>query len=152
MTCPAAARASRPTASWPCGRGAPGPTRRQDAPFVGRSSELRLFLWAYERAAGETALHLLTVLGGAGVGRTRLVLEAAGRLEGEPALLARLGFDAPDFLGRVQSSRDALALRVGDVLREAASEAGDDDAVGPELLLTLTKALAAAFDPHDTGR
>jgi class 3 adenylate cyclase/tetratricopeptide (TPR) repeat protein len=67
--------------------GAPGRTRRLDAPFVGRSSELRLFQWAYERAAGETALHLLTVLGGAGVGKTRLVLEAAGRLEGEPALL-----------------------------------------------------------------
>ncbi|HSK35397.1 MAG TPA: AAA family ATPase, partial [Actinomycetota bacterium] len=67
--------------------GAPGRTRRQDAPFVGRSSELRLFQWAYERAAGETAMHLLTVLGGAGVGKTRLVLEAAGRLEGEPALL-----------------------------------------------------------------
>jgi hypothetical protein len=38
------------------------------------------------------------------------------------------------------------------VLREAASEARDDEAVDPEVLLTLTKALAAAFDPHDTGR
>jgi hypothetical protein len=28
-------------------------------------------------------------------------------------LLARLGFDDPDFLGRVQSSRDPLALRSG---------------------------------------
>jgi class 3 adenylate cyclase len=60
---------------------------------------------------------------------------------------ARLGFDDPDFLTRVQGSRDALANRVGDVLREAASEAGDDP-VDPDLLLTLTKALAAAFDPH----
>ena len=67
--------------------GAAGRTRRLDAPFVGRASELRLFQWAYERAAGETAMHLLTVLGGAGVGKTRLVLEAAARLEGEPALL-----------------------------------------------------------------
>ena len=67
--------------------GAAGRTRRLDAPFVGRASELRLFQWAYERAAGETAMHLLTVLGGAGVGKTRLVLEAAARLEGDPALL-----------------------------------------------------------------
>jgi hypothetical protein len=76
-------------------------------------------------------------------------LLALGRALG---LLARLGFDDPDFLGRVQSSRDALALRVGDVLREAASEARDDEAVDPEVLLTLTEALAAAFDPHDAGR
>ena len=67
--------------------GAAGRARRLDAPFVGRASELQLFRWAYERAAGEAALHLLTVLGGAGVGKTRLVLEAAGRLPGDPAVL-----------------------------------------------------------------
>jgi class 3 adenylate cyclase len=67
--------------------GAAGRARRLDAPFVGRASELQLFRWAYERAAGEGALHLLTVLGGPGVGKTRLVLEAAGRLGGDPAVL-----------------------------------------------------------------
>jgi tetratricopeptide (TPR) repeat protein len=67
--------------------GAAGRSRRLDAPFVGRDSELRLLQWAYERAAGEPAPTLATVLGGAGVGKTRLVLEAAGRLEGDPAVL-----------------------------------------------------------------
>ena len=67
--------------------GAAGRARRHDAPFVGRASELQLFQWAYERAAGEAALHFLTVLGGAGVGKTRLVLEAAGRLRERPAVL-----------------------------------------------------------------
>ena len=67
--------------------GVAGRARRLDAPFVGRASELALFRWAYERAAGEAALHLLTVLGGPGVGKTRLVLEAAGRLGGDPAVL-----------------------------------------------------------------
>jgi class 3 adenylate cyclase len=67
--------------------GAAGRARRHDAPFVGRASELQLFQWAYERAAGEDALHFLTVLGGAGVGKTRLVLEAAGRLRERPAVL-----------------------------------------------------------------
>ena len=67
--------------------GAAGHTRRLDAPFVGRDAELRLLRWAYERAAGEPAPTLATVLGGAGVGKTRLVLEAAGRLEGDPAVL-----------------------------------------------------------------
>jgi class 3 adenylate cyclase/tetratricopeptide (TPR) repeat protein len=68
-------------------QGAAGRTRRHDAPFVGRASELQLFQWAYERAAGEPALHFLTVLGGAGVGKTRLVLEATGRLREQPAVL-----------------------------------------------------------------
>ncbi|HWC41909.1 MAG TPA: AAA family ATPase [Actinomycetota bacterium] len=68
--------------------GTAGRARRLDAPFVGRASELQLFRWAYERAAGEAALHLLTVLGGAGVGKTRLVLEAAAGLPGDPAVLA----------------------------------------------------------------
>ena len=67
--------------------GAAGRARRHDAPFVGRASELRLFQWAYERAAAEGALHFLTVLGGAGVGKTRLVVEAAGRLPDEPVVL-----------------------------------------------------------------
>ena len=67
--------------------GAAGRARRHDAPFVGRASELQLFQWAYERAASESALHFLTVLGGAGVGKTRLVLEAAGRLRERPAVL-----------------------------------------------------------------
>jgi class 3 adenylate cyclase len=66
---------------------AAGRERRHDTPFVGRASELRLFQWAYERADGEAALHFLTVLGGAGVGKTRLVLEAAGRLEDQPTVL-----------------------------------------------------------------
>ena len=67
--------------------GTAGRARRLDAPFVGRASELQLFRWAYERAANEAALHLLTVLGGPGVGKTRLVLEAAAGLAGDPAVL-----------------------------------------------------------------
>jgi class 3 adenylate cyclase len=67
--------------------GVAGRTRRLDAPFVGRDAELRLVQWAYERAAGEHSLALVTVLGGAGVGKTRLVLEAAARLQGDPAVL-----------------------------------------------------------------
>jgi ATP/maltotriose-dependent transcriptional regulator MalT len=54
--------------------------------------------------------------------------------------------DEPDFLGAVQASRDVLASRVEAVLAEARQEAGDDP-VDPQLLLTLTEALAATFDP-----
>jgi hypothetical protein len=50
------------------------------------------------------------------------------------------------FLGAVQASRDVLASRVEAVLAEARQEAGDDP-VDPRLLLALTEALAAIFDP-----
>ena len=70
-------------------------------------------------------------------------LLALGRALG---LLGRIGFDEPHFLTAVQASRDTLASRVESLLGEARREAGDDP-VDPELLLALTEALAAAFDP-----
>jgi len=69
--------------------GAPGHARRQDAPIVGREPELRLFAWVYERVAGTRSSHLLTVLGQAGVGKTRLVGEAVGDLPGATVLRGR---------------------------------------------------------------
>jgi AAA ATPase domain/Adenylate and Guanylate cyclase catalytic domain len=62
--------------------GAPGHARRQDAPIVGREPEPRLFVWVYERVASTLSGHLLTVLGQAGMGRTRLVGEAVAALPG----------------------------------------------------------------------
>jgi hypothetical protein len=69
--------------------GAPGHARRQDAPIVGREPELRLFAWVYERVAGTASSHLLTVLGQAGVGKTRLVGEAVADLPGATTLRGR---------------------------------------------------------------
>jgi class 3 adenylate cyclase len=69
--------------------GAPGHARRQDAPIVGREPELRLFAWVYERVAGTASSHLLTVLGQAGVGKTRLVGEAVVDLPGVTVLRGR---------------------------------------------------------------
>jgi class 3 adenylate cyclase/tetratricopeptide (TPR) repeat protein len=46
--------------------------RRQDAPFVGREREQRLLADAWERAYSERACALFTILGSAGVGKSRL--------------------------------------------------------------------------------
>jgi class 3 adenylate cyclase/tetratricopeptide (TPR) repeat protein len=54
---------------------APGRARRLESPMVGRERERSLLQQAYERAAGERACHLFTVLGAAGVGKSRLVTE-----------------------------------------------------------------------------
>jgi hypothetical protein len=69
--------------------GAPGHARRQDAPIVGREPELRLFAWVYERVVSTASSHLLTVLGPAGVGKTRLVGEAVAGLPGATVLRGR---------------------------------------------------------------
>ena len=52
-----------------------GRTRRRDAPLIGRERELRLIDDALGRAASDRASHMFTVLGTAGVGKSRLVEE-----------------------------------------------------------------------------
>jgi class 3 adenylate cyclase len=90
--------------------GAPGHARRQDAPIVGREPELRLFAWVYERVAGTRSSHLLTVLGQAGVGKTRLVGEAMAGLPGATVLR-----------GRCLSYGEGITYwPVGEVVRQAA--------------------------------
>ncbi len=66
---------------------APGFERRFDAPFVGRGGELEQLAQAYARAVRDSSCQLFTVLGPAGMGKSRLVLEF------------------------VESQRDALVLR-----------------------------------------
>jgi class 3 adenylate cyclase/tetratricopeptide (TPR) repeat protein len=49
--------------------------RRLDTPLIGRSSELGQLRQAFERSVHEQRCHLFTVLGAAGVGKSRLVAE-----------------------------------------------------------------------------
>jgi predicted ATPase/class 3 adenylate cyclase len=50
--------------------------RRFDSPMVGREHELALLEDAFERAVSESSCHLFTILGPAGVGKSRLLAEA----------------------------------------------------------------------------
>ena len=54
---------------------APGVARRLDAPLVGRERELRLLRDAWDRTVRGSGCHLFTLLGVAGVGKSRLVAE-----------------------------------------------------------------------------
>ncbi|MDQ2911402.1 MAG: AAA family ATPase [Actinomycetota bacterium] len=54
---------------------APGRVRRLDSPMVGRDDERGLLEGAFERTVRERACNLFTVLGPAGVGKSRLVAE-----------------------------------------------------------------------------
>ena len=56
-------------------REAPGVTRRLDVPMVGRERELELLQTAFTRAVEARECRLCTVLGSAGIGKSRLALE-----------------------------------------------------------------------------
>ncbi len=63
------------------------PTRRHDTPLVGRQSELRILTEAFERAKREEACHLFTLLGTAGVGKSRLVHEFLQQVRADAQVL-----------------------------------------------------------------
>ena len=70
------------------GRRRPGTTRRLVSPMVGRERERRRLHDAFDQAVGDRSCQLFTVLGPAGVGKSRLVHEFVGELAGR-ALVAR---------------------------------------------------------------
>jgi hypothetical protein len=69
---------------------AAGFARHLDLPLIGRVDELRMLREAWERVVRESGCHLFTVLGAAGVGKSRLVAE----------LLASVGDEATVLRGR----------------------------------------------------
>jgi class 3 adenylate cyclase/tetratricopeptide (TPR) repeat protein len=117
---------------------ASGIRRRLDTPLVGRERELALLQQAYDTAAGEQSCHLFTLLGPAGVGKTRLVAEL---LENLDARIAR---------GRCLDYGEGITFwPVIEVLKQLGAEeavsAIATGAVGSnELFLTVRRALEDA--------
>jgi class 3 adenylate cyclase/tetratricopeptide (TPR) repeat protein len=73
---------STPVAAYPLRAAAGERSRRSDVPIVGRERERRALDDAWERVVSERACHLFTILGSAGVGKSRLTAEFLGSLEG----------------------------------------------------------------------
>jgi class 3 adenylate cyclase/tetratricopeptide (TPR) repeat protein len=96
--------------------------------FVGRDQELALIQRAYERAVSRREPQLVTIMGEAGVGKTRLVRE----------LWEWLGHESPDALrrtGRCPPYGHALTYRpLGEILKE---HFGVLDSDPPERVLAL---------------
>jgi class 3 adenylate cyclase/tetratricopeptide (TPR) repeat protein len=96
--------------------------RRSEAPLVGREDELGQLLTAYRRVLREARPHLLTVIGQAGVGKSRLMREFARRVEDE---------DPPPSLreGRCLPYGSSIVYwPLSEVLRAEAQIADGDDA------------------------
>jgi class 3 adenylate cyclase/tetratricopeptide (TPR) repeat protein len=92
--------------------GAPPFARRLDAPLVGRERELALLRQAFERAASGDSGYLFTVLGAAGVGKSRLVRELVGEA----------GDRATVLVGRCLPYGDGITFwPLVDVVRQAAA-------------------------------
>jgi class 3 adenylate cyclase/tetratricopeptide (TPR) repeat protein len=97
----------------------PGRARRPATPMVGRGREQELLLRLFERAAAEGTCHLVSVLGSAGVGKSRLVDE----------FVAGLGDQAAVLRGHCPAFGDSVTMwPMVEVVRQAAGIAPDDSA------------------------
>jgi len=115
--------------------GAPAFARRLDSPLVGRERELALLRSAFERVVAERACHLFTVLGAAGVGKSRLVSELLTELAGQAGIL----------IGRCVPYGEGITFwPLRDVVRQAAAISPQH---APEEALPRLSALAPA-DPN----
>jgi len=95
----------------------PGHARRLDSPMVGRERELRLLHDAFERVTGSRACHLFTILGAAGVGKSRLVDDFLQALS-SPATIVR---------GRCLPYGDGITYwPISEIVREAATLEGTE--------------------------
>ncbi len=89
-----------------------GRRRRLDAPMVGRERHLAQLRQAFGNAVADDSCQLFTVLGGAGVGKSRLVGE----------FLASLGEEAQVLAGRCLSYGEGITFwPLAEALKEAAS-------------------------------
>jgi hypothetical protein len=124
------------------------PRGGETAPFVGRAAQLEAVWSDYRRVSGEARPRLVTVVGDAGVGKSRLARE----------FVSGLGTESPAprcLSGRCLSYGRAVTYRaLGDVLREllglreSDSRATIMDRLGTREILGLTLGLDVAGDIH----
>jgi len=109
--------------------GAPGHARRADAPMVGREAELARLTRAFERSVAGRTCCLFTLLGTAGVGKSRLAAEFLASVEGRATVLR----------GCCLSYGDGITFwPLAEVLRQAARIApGDSPAAAQAKLAAL---------------
>jgi class 3 adenylate cyclase/tetratricopeptide (TPR) repeat protein len=97
--------------------GAAGRSRRLDAPMVGREREIRTLSDAFDRAVADRASQLVTVLGAAGVGKSRLVHE----------FHQQIGERATFLMGRCPSYGEGITYwPLADALRTAVAVEDDN--------------------------
>ena len=115
---------------------APAVARRHRAPLVGRVRQRKLLEDAFAGVVGERACHLFTILGSAGVGKSRLVREFLGSLD--EALVAR---------GRCLSYGEGISYwPVTEVVKQLLAGSGDG---APAALSAILGDESAASSPEE---
>ena len=112
---------SEPVPAWRLSHllGRAGVARRIDSPLVGRDRELRLLRHAFDQIILERSCRLITVLGNAGVGKSRIAME----------FVTSLGMGARVLRGRCLSYGEAMTFwPVAEVVKEAAGVGENDSA------------------------
>ncbi|MFK3967938.1 ATP-binding protein [Ensifer adhaerens] len=110
---------------------ATGFQHRFETPFIGRKRQLAMIGTIFADLASNRACHLLTVLGEAGVGKSRLVSEVAGNLPGE-MIVAH---------GRCLPYGDGITYRpLADIVREITRVGADD--LGKQSVAAIAEILA----------
>ena len=110
-----------------------GVARRLDSPLVGRAPELVLLEGAFERAATTRTPQLITLVGPAGVGKSRLASELTGRASAQGAMVLR---------GRCLSYGEGITFwPVRELVRDAV---GASDKEPAEAVATRLEALLGA--------
>jgi class 3 adenylate cyclase/tetratricopeptide (TPR) repeat protein len=138
----------------------PGLVRRQEGPLVGRQAELQLFDWVFRRSVQTSSCHLLTVLGAAGVGKTRLVTAAVDALgEAATALFGHCPSDAEGstFWPVAEVVRRAAEIKAADSPEQARAKldellAGAED--GPQVAERVGRLIgleASPVPPEDSA-
>jgi class 3 adenylate cyclase/tetratricopeptide (TPR) repeat protein len=95
----------------------PGTARRLEGPMVGRAHERTLLEQAYARVVRQRSCHLFTLLGAAGVGKSRLVAE----------VIETVGADAGVLVGRCLPYGEGITFwPVAEIVRQAADLHDED--------------------------
>ena len=111
--------------------GTPMLSRRMDSPLVGRRHELMLLTESFGRSVREHSCHLFTMLGAAGVGKSRLAAELVDKS------------DARVLWGRCLPYGDGITYYpIEEIVQEAADLRNDDDSD------EATAKIASLFDGH----
>jgi class 3 adenylate cyclase len=140
--------------------GETGVTRRLDAPFVGRGRERALLSGAWDRCVTERACALFTILGSAGVGKSRLAAEFLDDVDATVVRGRCLSYGegitywpvvevVKQLLGPEQPSTPAIAALLGDGVASA-----DDIAVATRKLFEAsaeTRPLVVVLDDVQWG-
>jgi class 3 adenylate cyclase/predicted ATPase len=124
---------------------AAGYTRRLDSPLVGRHDELAQLRAEFDAVLAARQAQLVTVLGTAGLGKSRLTNELTAQLDGTRVLRGRcLSYgEGVGFWPVLEIVRDAAGITETDSLEEARARITALLPDGPEATLVAERALAA---------